>query len=134
MAKFKFVGSQEHIEIPEGHERVDFHEEFTYTLNDVGLFALLNEPKEISKWLAPIEKLDGAPGGKIEFADGSEGVCVSFIPGKEVSLLSDHFGLCEMRILKDRLLIDFKILTNDPDQAAENFMHCAEVLRALANA
>ena len=131
MGDFKFVGSQERIEVPDGFEEITITQEIPFHITDRELFSYFNKAEELSKWLAPIDSIEPKAGGKIFFKDGSVGVCTNFTPGKEVTLISDFFGECNMKMNKIVATVSFKKMTDDPDQLSEDLVHCLSLLGSL---
>ena len=104
MSKYKFVGFQEHIEIPEGFERLKLDIEFSSPLNSKDAFGLISDPENISQWLFTVKSFESKQGGKVVFqsADATfDAVCTSFVLGKEVSFVSDEFGNLKVRVIKN---------------------------------
>jgi hypothetical protein len=120
MAKFKFVGFQEHVEIPEGFELLEVQETLQSSHNRDSLFLLVGTPAGLSKWFYTVHQLDSRPGGKVSFEDHSgktfEGRCTAVTMGREISLLADPFGQINIRIsaVESGTQVDvaFAILTN----------------------
>jgi len=138
MAKINFVGFQEHVEIPEGHQLVAVEAEIRSLQGREELFSLLSEPKEISKWFLTINSLQSKQGGKVIFVDDSggtaEAVCTSYDSGKEISLLSAEFGNYSAKVIGRKELsvkISFRILTNAPDEAKKRLEGYVANLRGL---
>ena len=102
MAKFKFVGFQEQVEIPEGYERLEVKESIPSNLNRDALFLLIATPSGLSQWFYKVHTLDARPGGKFSFDDNglepSVGRCTAVTMGREISLLGDSFGQVNIKI------------------------------------
>ncbi len=138
MAKINFVGFQEHVEIPEGHQLVVVEEEIKSSLDRDQLFSLLSEPAEISRWFLIINSLQSKQGGKVIFVSESgataEAVCTSYDSGKEISLLSSEFGNYSAKVVGRKELsvkISFRILTDAPDEAKKKLEGYVANLRGL---
>ena len=128
MSSFKFVGNQERIEIPEGSQLVEISALIPFKRVDIDPFDLLGQSDLISSWLYPVKSAKLNQGGKILFSretgEEIEAVCISFILGRELSLVSDDFGTATFKIeKKDSISIraDFKILTTLYDEKRELF-------------
>jgi len=114
MAKYNFVGFQEHVEIPKGFEKLEISEKMQFSVSDV--YEYLSNPAFLSKWFYPIKSLDAKASGKIEFEDSKiEGICVAADLGRAITLLSDQFGEFSAHIKGPTLNISFKILTDNPE-------------------
>ncbi len=138
MAKINFVGFQEHVEIPEGHQLVAVEEEIKSSLDRDKLFSLLSEPAEISRWFVHISSLQSKQGGKVIFVSElgatAEAVCTSYDSGKEISLLSSEFGNYSAKVVGRKELsvkISFRILTDAPDEAKKKLEGYVANLRGL---
>lgn len=130
MSKFKFVGFQEHVEIPDGYRKIEISEEIIFSSPDV--FRHLSDPILLSKWFYPIESLDLKAGGKIEFKDAKiEGICVAADLGRAITFLSDQFGEFSAQIKNSTLSISFKILTDSPEAKKSEISSLINSLRAL---
>ena len=120
MAKFKFVGFQEQVEIPEGYERLEVKESIPSNLNRDALFLLIATPSGLSQWFYKVYTLDARPGGKFSFDDNglepSVGRCTAVTMGREISLLGDSFGQVNIKISSSdsglQVDITFAILTD----------------------
>jgi uncharacterized protein YndB with AHSA1/START domain len=120
MAKFKFVGFQEHVEIPDGYELLEVQESIHSNLNRDALFILIGTPNGLSQWFYKVHKLDARPGGKFSFeerdGESSEGRCTAVTMGREISLLADSFGQVNLKITSSQtglqVEIAFAILTD----------------------
>ncbi len=138
MAKFKFVGFQEHVEVPEGFELLEIKEEIQCTLHRDDVFSLLSEPAKLSLWFYQVLSLESKSSGKITFlsSDGvkSEGICLAYDSGKEISFLADRFGEFAAKIKGSKnsvLSVKFRILTNDPKSMSEELLVLMSNLRKL---
>ena len=123
MSKYKFVGFQEHIEIPEGFEQLKVDIEFTSPLDRKDAFHLLSNPELISKWLFEVVSMNTKQGGAITFrvADAEfDAVITSFVLGKEFSCVSDELGNLKVRVEKDskgsRFFAESSLLTDKSDE------------------
>ena len=138
MAKFKFVGFQEHVEIPEGYELLEVQESLHTNLDRDALFILIGTPSGLSQWFYKIHKLDARPGGKFSFEErdgqSSEGRCTAVSMGREISLLADSFGQVNMRITSSQsgLLADiaFAILTDKKAEMSSLYQLLIDRLKA----
>jgi hypothetical protein len=96
MSRVNFVGFQEHFEVPEDSQLVDLRIDIECDFDEQKAFSLIGEARYLSKWFYEITSFQSKPGGKIQFIDhtGSsfQGICTSYTPGREISLLSDQFG------------------------------------------
>ena len=130
MAKYKFVGFQEHIEIPDGFEKLEVSAEIDCGKHDP--FTLVSQPLELSKWFYEIESLDAKPSGVILFRNTEySGICISADLGKELTLVSDHFGEFKANV-KDRVLsLTFRILTDSSDSKRKEFESMINSLKEL---
>jgi hypothetical protein len=138
MAKINFVGFQEHVEIPEGHELLVVEDVIDSALNRDQLFSLLAEPEEISRWFVKVNSLQSKQGGKVQFVDESgataEAVCTAYDGGKEISLLSSEFGNFSAKVVGRRqfsVKISFRILTDTPVEAKKKLEVFVANLRGL---
>ena len=112
MSKFRFVGYQEQVEIPEGFEKLELNAEVFCGKNDPYIF--VSQPLEISKWFYPITSLDARPSGKITFLDTSiEGICSAAELGKSITLISPQFGELSAMVNEKYLQLSYRILTDD---------------------
>ena len=138
MAKFKFVGFQEHVEIPEGYELLEVQESLHTNLDRDALFILIGTPSGLSQWFYKIHKLDARPGGKFSFEErdgqSSEGRCTAVSMGREISLLADSFGQVNIRITSSQsgLLADiaFAILTDKKAEMSSLYQLLIDRLKA----
>ncbi len=133
-----FVGFQQKVEIPEGHELLVVEEEIESALNRDQLFSLLTEPEEISRWFVKVKSLQSKQGGKVQFVDESgataEAVCTSYDGGKEISLLSSEFGNFSAKVVGRKefsVKISFRILTDTPVEAKKKLEVFVANLRGL---
>lgn len=122
MAKINFVGFQEHIEIPEGHQLVVIEGELRSKLDREQLFSLLSEPQELSRWFYRVNALESKQGGKVKFVgdsgETSEGICTAYVGGKEIALLASDFGDFSTKVIGRRecsVKIRFSMLTDKAD-------------------
>jgi uncharacterized protein YndB with AHSA1/START domain len=138
MAKFKFVGFQEHVEIPEGYELLEVQESLHTNLDRDALFILIGTPSGLSQWFYKIHKLDARPGGKFLFEErdgqSSEGRCTAVSMGREISLLADSFGQVNMRITSSQsglqADIAFAILTDKKAEMSSLYQLLIDRLKA----
>jgi hypothetical protein len=133
-----FVGFQQNIKIPEGHQLVVVEEEIKSSLERIQLFSLLSEPEEISRWFIRVNSLQSKQGGKVKFINEagstSEAICTTYESGKEISLLSSEFGNYSAKVIgrKDfSVKISFQILTDEPVEAKKKLEVFVENLRGL---
>ena len=133
-----FVGFQQKVEIPEGHQLVVVEEEIKSSLGRDRIFSLLSEPEEISRWFVGVSALQSKQGGKVKFTNEagstSEAICTAYESGKEISLLSSEFGNYSAKVVgrKDfSVKISFRILTNAPDEAKKKLQVFVANLRGL---
>jgi hypothetical protein len=133
-----FVGFQQNIKIPEGHQLVVVEEEIKSSLERTQLFSLLSEPEEISRWFIRVNSLQSKQGGKVKFINEtgstSEAICTTYESGKEISLLSSEFGNYSAKVVgrKDfSVKISFQILTDEPVEAKKKLEVYVANLRGL---
>ncbi len=133
-----FVGFQQNIKIPEGHQLVVVEEEIKSSLERIQLFSLLSEPEEISRWFIHVNSLQSKQGGKVKFVNEagstSEAICTTYESGKEISLLSSEFGNYSAKVVgrKDfSVKISFQILTDQPVEAKKKLEVFVANLRGL---
>lgn len=133
-----FVGFQQNIKIPEGHQLVVVEEEIKSSLERIQLFSLLSEPQEISRWFIHVNSLQSKQGGKVKFVNEagstSEAICTTYESGKEISLLSSEFGNYSAKVVgrKDfSVKIAFQILTDQPVEAKKKLEVFVANLRGL---
>lgn len=133
-----FVGFQQNIKIPEGHQLVVVEEEIKSSLERIQLFSLLSEPEEISRWFIHVNSLQSKQGGKVKFVNEagstSEAICTTYESGKEISLLSSEFGNYSAKVVgrKDfSVKIAFQILTDQPVEAKKKLEVFVANLRGL---
>lgn len=133
-----FVGFQQNIKIPEGHQLVVVEEEIKSSLERIQLFSLLSEPQEISRWFIRVNSLQSKQGGKVKFVNeagsASEAICTTYESGKEISLLSSEFGNYSAKVVgrKDfSVKIAFQILTDQPVEAKKKLEIFVANLRGL---
>ena len=133
-----FVGFQQNIKIPEGHQLVVVEEEIKSSLERIQLFSLLSEPQEISRWFIHVNSLQSKQGGKVKFVNEagstSEAICTTYESGKEISLLSSEFGNYSAKVVgrKDfSVKISFQILTDQPVEAKKKLEIFVANLRGL---
>jgi hypothetical protein len=122
MAGFKFVGFQEHVEIPEGFSQILLQEEIQSSLSKEATFSMLSEPQLISSWFVNVSSLQSKQGGKFSFTSdkgSGEGVCLAAVMGREIALLADEFGEFRAKVNQSgddvNVSVTFKILTDAPD-------------------
>ena len=133
-----FVGFQQKVEIPEGHQLVVVEEEIKSSLERNQLFSLLSQPEEISRWFIHVNSLQSKQGGKVQFVNvagsTSEAICTSYESGREISLLSSEFGNYSARVIGRKGLsvkISFRILTDEPIESKKKLEGYAANLRGL---
>ncbi len=133
-----FVGFQQNIKIPEGHQLVVVEEEIKSSLERDQLFSLLSEPEEISRWFIRVNSLQSKQGGKVKFINKagstSDAICTTYESGKEISLLSSEFGNYSAKVVgrKDfSVKISFQILTDQPVEAKKKLEVYVASLRGL---
>ncbi len=133
-----FVGFQQNIKIPEGHQLVVVEEEIKSSLERIQLFSLLSEPEEISRWFIRVNSLQSKQGGKVKFINEagstSEAICTTYESGKEISLLSSEFGNYSAKVVGRKgfsVKISFQILTNQPVEAKKKLEVYVANLRGL---
>ena len=133
-----FVGFQQKVEIPEGHQLVVVEEEIKSSLERIQLFSLLSEPEEISRWFIRVNSLQSKQGGKVKFINEagatSEAICTSYESGKEISLLSSEFGSYSAKVVGRKefsVKISFRILTDEPVEAKKKLEVFVANLRGL---
>lgn len=138
MAKFKFVGFQEHVEIPEGFKLLEVKEEIQCTLNRDAVFSLLSEPEKISLWFYQVLSFESKSSGKLLYVSSegvkSEAICLAYDSGKEISFLADKFGEFTAKIKGNKdcvLTIKFRILTNEPGSIEDELRVLVDNLRKL---
>lgn len=138
MSKYKFVGFQEHIEIPEGFEPLNIHHEIISGINKGDAFAFLCVPSKLSEWFFVTEKFDSKTGGKITFQTplGEDiAVCTGFVLEQSVALVSDLFGNLLAQVEKadggSKIILDFKLLTDDSAAKIELIEPRIQALREL---
>lgn len=133
-----FVGFQQKVEIPEGHQLVFVEEEIKSSLDRDQLFSLLSEPEMISRWFVRISSLQSKQGGKVKFINEagltSEAICTTYESGKEISLLSSEFGNYSAKVVGRKefsVKITFRILTDEPVEAKKKLEVFVTNLRGL---
>ena len=133
-----FVGFQQKVEIPEGHQLVVVEEEIKSSLERIPLFSLLSEPEEISRWFVRVSSLQSKQGGKVKFINEagstSEAICTTDESGKEISLLSSEFGNYSAKVVGRKefsVKISFRILTDEPVEAKKKLEEFVANLRGL---
>jgi hypothetical protein len=129
MSRIHFVGFQEHFEIPEDSELVEMRVEIECDFDEKEAFSLIGEAQYLSQWFYVIDSFESKPGGKLIFRDHNDvlakGICTSYRPGKEVSLLSDEFGEFVGRVhrINERVWITLHLKSFEKDQAAKRFLY-----------
>lgn len=133
-----FVGFQQNIKTPEGHQLVVVEEEIKSSLERIQLFSLLSEPEEISRWFIRVNSLQSKQGGKVKFINEagstSEAICTTYESGKEISLLSSEFGNYSAKVVGRKefsVKISFQILTDQPVEAKKKLELFVANLRGL---
>jgi hypothetical protein len=133
-----FVGFQQNIKIPEGHQLVVVEEEIKSSLERTQLFTFLSEPEEISRWFIRVNSLQSKQGGKVKFINEagstSEAICTTYESGKEISLLSSEFGNYSAKVVGRKefsVKISFQILTDQPVEAEKKLEVFVANLRGL---
>lgn len=133
-----FVGFQQKVEIPEGHQLVFVEEEIKSSLDRDQLFSLLSEPEMISRWFVRVGSLQSKQGGKVKFINEagltSEAICTTYESGKEISLLSSEFGNYSAKVVGRKefsVKISFRILTDEPVEAKKKLEVFVTNLRGL---
>jgi hypothetical protein len=138
MAKFKFVGFQEHVEIPEGYELLKVSQTIESGDSRESLFLLVGTPTGLSKWFYKVNELDTRPGGKVSFDDTAankfEGRCTAITMGREISLLADPFGQLNIKLSsidsRSQLEITFAILTDRKEEMQSLYIEFINALKA----
>jgi hypothetical protein len=138
MAKFKFVGFQEQVEIPEGYELLEVQESIPSNLNRETLFILIGTSDGLSQWFYKVHTLDARPGGKFLFDDDglepSVGRCTAVTIGREISLLGDSFGQVNIKISANdsglQIDITFAILTDKKGEMSSLYQLLINQLKA----
>lgn len=142
MSKFKFVGFQENVEIPEGFELLKVSEEVSSHLDRDQLFLYFSDITKISQWLVPFQSLDLRPGGKSLFLNevGEEvkATCISVNLGRDISILSDYFGQLNVEVNKapgaSTARVTFSILTDSSESMREMYSKFLSELKNLVSA
>ena len=130
MAKYKFVGFQEHVEIPEGFVKLEVTAEIN--CGDHDPFTLVSQPNEFSKWFYEIELLDAKPSGIVKFKDiNATGICISADLGREITLVSDQFGEFKASVKGQVLILNFRILTDAQEIKRHEFESKINSLKEL---
>jgi uncharacterized protein YndB with AHSA1/START domain len=141
MTKPSFVGFQEKVVIPEGFELLEIKEKLESALGRDDLFALLALPEKLSQWFYTFTSVDLRPGGKVNFVgdDGAtlQAACTSVVFEKEISYIADVFGNLTVRVSKagklNVLEINFKILTDQPEEKRTRILQSIAKLKALVS-
>lgn len=139
MAKFKFVGFQEHVEIPEGYQPLELIEVIPSSLDKDSLFRYISVPEKISQWFYEVTEIDTRPGGKVQCIDRDgqpfEGRCTAIALGREISLLADPFGQMSAKVISidsgAALEIRFHNLTDDEKTLTAQYKEFLERLQVL---
>ncbi len=138
MAKVSFVGFQELVDIPEGHQLVVVEDEIKSSLSRDQLFSLLSEPEEISRWFYRVLSLESKQGGKVKFVgstgEEAEAICTAYDSGKEIALLSSEFGNFSAKVIgrkEHSLKLSFRILTDKSEEASKELQARIENVRKL---
>ena len=142
MSKFKFVGFQESVEIPEGYELLRVSEEISSHLDRDQLFLHFSDIAKISQWLVEFQSLDLRPGGKGFFNSGesepAKATCISVNLGRNISILADTFGQLNVEVDKapggSKVLVTFAILTDNPEQFREKYSRYLGNLKGVVSA
>ena len=96
MSRVNFVGFQDHFELPENSELVDLRIDIECDFDEQKAFSLIGEANYLSQWFYEITSFQSKPGGKLHFIDKAgasvQGICTSYTPGREISLLAEEFG------------------------------------------
>jgi hypothetical protein len=141
VAKRRFVGFQDHYEVPDPRGLVDLQVDIECGLDEVKAFSLIGEAQYLTHWFCETKSLVSKPGGKVSFVNQSgelfEGVCTSYRPGKEISILSDEFGEFHGQILhvgnQIILRIRLKSIDDNPEAKSTLFKSLIERLRVIAS-
>jgi hypothetical protein len=139
MAGFKFVGFQEHVEIPAGFQLLQIQENVISQLDKDQTFALLSQPELMSSWFLNITSLVTKQGGKVTFRNSQgvmcEGICTAVAMGKEIALLSDEFGQFTAKVTSKgnatSVNIQFAILTDSLEIKESQLRGYIENLKAV---
>lgn len=138
MSKYKFVGFQEHIDIPEGFEPLNIHHEINSSLSKSDAFAYLCVPEKLSEWFFTTDKFELKTGGKVVFRTSSGedvAVCTGFVIEQHVALVSDFFGNLLAKVEKNSngsvIILDFNILTDNPVEKISLIEPRIDALREL---
>jgi len=135
MSRINFVGFQEHFEIPEDSELVDMRVDIECDFDERDAFSLIGEARYLSQWFYTITSFESKPGGKLFFQDhnGSpaQGICTSYRPGKEISLLSDEFGefIGRVQRVDEKVVIKLQLKSFEKDQEAKRALYGSFVKR-----
>jgi hypothetical protein len=141
MSKFKFVGFQESVEIPEGYELITVSEEVLSHLDRDQLFLHFSDISKISHWLVEFQSLDLRPGGKGFFNNGEgellKATCISVNLGRDIAILTDLFGQLNVEVEKvprgSKAHVTFSILTDDPEKFREMYSKYLSDLKKLVS-
>lgn len=139
MSKFKFVGFQDQVEVPEGFQPFELIESIASKLDKDSLFGYISDPMKISQWFFSMSELDGRPGGKFLCTDQDgqpfEGRCTSIALGKEISLLAQPFGQLHAKVTStptgSAIEIRFQNLTDSESSLSAQYKDFLQRLRAL---
>ena len=138
MTKYKFVGFQEHIDIPDGFEPLNIHHEISSGLSKSDVFAYLCVPEKLSQWFFATDKFELKTSGKVIFRTpfgDDEAVCTGFVLEQHVALVSDFFGNLLAKVEKNSngstIILDFNILTDNSAEKISLIEPRIEALREL---
>jgi hypothetical protein len=111
------------------------------SFGEVKAFSLIGEAQYLTQWFYEIRSLVSKPGGMVSFVNQAgelcEGVCTSYRPGKEISILSDEFGEFYGQILhvgnEVILRIRLKSIDDNPEAKSTLYNSLIERLRVIAS-
>jgi hypothetical protein len=140
MPKPKFVGFQEIVVIPPEYKIVEVQESIACDFNKDQAFSYLVEPALLSRWFYNVQSIDSKPGGKVKFLTEAgvqaEAVCTSFILGKQISMVSDEFGLFCGKVEKSGSKIifnlQFKTMTENQKLLKDLYANFVQNLRSIS--
>lgn len=135
VAKFRFVGFQDHYEVPDPKDLVELQVDIECSVDEVKAFSLIGEVRYLNLWFYEIQEFDSKPGGKIRFIDSkgkvANAICISYRPGKEVSILADECGELVAQIHRndEKVSIRIQLKSVDEDRGSKEALFNSFVTR-----
>jgi len=124
VSKFRFVGFQDHYEVPDPKDIVELQVEIECEIDESKAFSLIGEVRYLNLWFYEIQEFDSKPGGKIRLIDSkgkmADAVCIAYRPGKEIAILADECGEMVAQVIRKDEKVSIRIHLKSVDEDRES--------------